>query len=103
LITLKKYEYLRNEKKAPKNSIVGVEEGSDYQILQRNETKILFIGNSHGSSSTHKSSAIVVEILSYRVKCFINRIIPKQAGFLVDFCEKQAAKDLRTSTLKKAS
>ena len=81
--------------------MIGVSEGSDYQILIRNETKILFVG--HGANLGHKSSAIVVEILSNRVKSFINSIISRQGGFLIDFCEKQAAKDLRASTLKKAS
>lgn len=61
------------------------------------------MGVGHGASFAHKSSAIVIEIYSHRIKSFINKLIPKQSGLLIEFCEKQAAKDLRASTLKKAS
>jgi len=71
--------------------------------LVRNETKILFICCGDGTNFSHKSSAIVIEVLSHRIKSFINSIIPKQCGLIIDFCEKQAAKDMRASTLKKAS
>lgn len=61
------------------------------------------MGVGHGAGFAHRGSAIVVEIYSHRIKCFINTLIPKQAGLIIEFCEKQASKDLRASTLKKAS
>jgi hypothetical protein len=55
------------------------------------------------TSPSHKNSSIFVEVSCYRIKHFINKVIKKQAGFLLDFCEKQAAKDMRASALRKAS
>lgn len=61
------------------------------------------MGPGMNTSFLHKSSTIFVEVSCYRIKHFINKVIKKQAGFLLDFCEKQAAKDMRASSFRKTS
>ena len=86
--------------KRKEEEIIAVHENEDYQILEKEEVRIIF---SSAVSTTCKSSAIIIEIHSHRIKSFINSIIPKQASFVMEFGLKQAQRDLRASTFKKSS
>jgi hypothetical protein len=101
--SVSKKEFMKASRRVEADCIVGVEENMDYQLLLRNESKLMFVGGGFSSSGLKGSGVIVVEVVCCRVKMFINSILKSQAGFFLDFCEKLAARDVRASTLRKAS
>ena len=106
VVSMGKVEYLKMGKitKTDHKEILAIEENGDYQILVKDENiKIVFTQPGTAATFSQKTSAIVVEISSHRIKSFINSIIPKQGNFIIEYCSKQAKQSLRASTFKKIS
>ena len=50
---------------------------------------------------SNKTDGVVIEVVSHRLKRFIDSLMNKQAGFFIDYIEKQNLLELKKSTFKK--
>ena len=75
-------------------------ENGDIQTLIRESTKITFICSGDIMKS-NKTDGVVIEVVSHRLKRFIDSLMNKQAGFFIDYIEKQNLLELKKSTFKK--
>ena len=76
---------------------MGVSENGDYQMLINGEDVILF---GSGKLIPKKLDTMIVSFRSCRLKMFINTIIPKQSGFLMEYCRQKMVGELRKSTFR---